>query len=417
MSIFNDKAFKKVFSGTVISSFGSSITLIILPIIAVSLLDASASQLGLLAALSSVPYLVFGPLVGVYSDRLDRLKILITADMLRAIVIASIIIVLMLGSLSIEILYVAVLIIGIGDVWFDVAHHAYIPSIVKSDDLLKAHSKLEMGYAVSKLTGPSAGGVIIQTLGAPLVLLVDLLSYIASGLLIFSIKKSDTNNEESSPKAEGNSGFWLELKDGFAFLKGQDLLYRLTFRLLIWMFITGGVFALLVMYLVKDLGLSSVTVGFLFSIMSIGLFIGSAIAPIVSKKLGVGKTIMLSNLLAPFALLLLASVNGNDWLSIALIIVSFIFYGVTFITYRINNVALRQALTPKHLLGRVSALIRTVSVAATGLGALIIGIISDIYTLKTVFLVLGYISLIIAFTGLFSISLKNLRNVPSARMQ
>lgn len=416
MSISNNKAFKKLLTGMVLSSFGSSITLIILPIIAVSLLDASASQLGLIAALASVPYILFGPLVGVYSDRMNRRKILIAADMLRAVVIISVIVVLMSGSLTIEILYAAVFIIGIGDVWFDVAHHAYIPSIVKSDDLLKAHSKLEMGYAVSKVTGPSAGGIIIQTLGAPFVLLVDFISYIASGLLIFSIKNSDKNKEVNSPKITPKRNFWLELNEGFIFLKGHELLYRLTFRLLIWMFITGGVFALLVMYLVKDLGLSSVTVGFLFSIMSIGLFIGSVIAPIVSKKMGVGKTIMLSNLLAPFALLLLASVNGNDWLSITLIIVSFIFYGVTFITYRINNIALRQSLTPKHLIGRVSALIRTVSVAATGVGALIIGVIADIYTLKAVFLGVSYISLLIAFIGLFSINLKHLRNVPSEQI-
>jgi MFS family permease len=152
--------FRKLWAGQTISLFGSQITLLALPVVATVTIHADALQMGVLGAASSLPTLLFGLLVGVWVDRIRRRRILIGADLGRALFLVSIPIAAFVGLLSIGQLYIVAFVTGLLSLFFDVAHISLLPSLVQRKDLIDGNSKLETSRAGALIAGPGVAGLL-----------------------------------------------------------------------------------------------------------------------------------------------------------------------------------------------------------------------------------------------------------------
>lgn len=180
--------FLRFWSAQGISLVGSQVTVLALPLCAILLLDATPVQMGVLGAAQTTPYLLFGLLFGAWIDRRRRLPVMIASDLGRALLLAAVPAAAVAGVLRIELLYAVAFAVGTLAALFDVAYAAVLPALVASDDLLEGNAKLETTRSLALTAGPSLGGVLVQLLTAPLAILVDVASFIASATLTGTIR-------------------------------------------------------------------------------------------------------------------------------------------------------------------------------------------------------------------------------------
>lgn len=398
-SILRDAAFLRVWLAVTVSSFGSSITNVGLALLAATRLGATPVEMGMLGAAFTTPFVVLGPLIGVYADRMHRRRILIAADLIRATVLAAMPLLLLRGWLDMNMLYVLAVALGIGDTWFDVAYGSYLPLVIGRERLVEGHSKLQISQSAAEVAGPGVSGLVIQAIGIQIGLLIDAASFVFSALFIHSI-----SSEEPAPDPRGTakaSSVWRDLKDGVVFLFGQSLLRGLTIRLAIWQFTSSGVLAMLMLFVTKYLRLEAAQIGLLLSAIGVGVFAGANLAERISKQLGVGYTIALANLGGAFALLAVPLSPKLHAGAVVLLAIALFVYGFCQINYYINNASLRQAITPDGMLGRVGAGSRTVALTMHGLGAAATGMLGAQIGLAPALLVIGVAAVLLAAIGLF----------------
>jgi len=200
----------KLWTAQTISVFGDRFSELAIPLIAVLMLGATPGQMGILTAVTRAPFLLIGLFAGVWVDRLPRRPILITGDLGRAIVLLSIPLAAVLGSLSMLHLYTVGVLVGILTVFFDVAYQAYLPALVHRGQLVEGNSKLEATRSLAGLAGPGVAGVVIQVLSAPLAIVLDAISFVASGGLTNLIRRREGSAERPTP---GARSWWRCGKD------------------------------------------------------------------------------------------------------------------------------------------------------------------------------------------------------------
>src|SRR5689334_4573513 len=187
--------FMKLWSGETISLFGSQVTALALPLTAVLVLKASPAEMGILGAVEFAPFLLLSLFAGVWVDRLRRRPIMILADLGRALLVFSIPAMFWLGQLRMEYLYLVGLLTGVLTVFFDVAYQSYLPSLVEREQLVEGNSKLEVSRSVAQIAGPGLAGALVQTISAPVAMLVDGLSFLASTFFLGLIRKPEPAKE------------------------------------------------------------------------------------------------------------------------------------------------------------------------------------------------------------------------------
>src|SRR5258708_24941263 len=181
---FINRAFGLLWSGQTISTLGSHITGSGIPLIAILVLGAHPAQVGLLAALSALPSLFLGLFVGVWVDRLPRRPLMLLADLARALLLLSVPIAALSGLLHIEQLYIVTVLLSACTICFDTAYQAFLPQVVTREQLVEGNSKLGTSNSLAEMGGPPLAGGLIQSVGAPLAVLFDALSFLVSALSI-----------------------------------------------------------------------------------------------------------------------------------------------------------------------------------------------------------------------------------------
>ena len=196
--------FRNLWAAETVSQLGSQVSQIALPLVAIIVLDASAFEVALLGVIEFVPFILFSLPAGVWVDRLRRKPILVAADFGRALLLASIPVAYWLGVLTIWQLYVVGFAVGVLTVFFDVSYQSYLPSLVERDQLIEGNSKLEISRSAAQLAGPGLGGVLVEALTAPVAVLVDAISFLASAIFLFRIRKEETAPDTG--RATGRAG-------------------------------------------------------------------------------------------------------------------------------------------------------------------------------------------------------------------
>ncbi|WP_460334091.1 MFS transporter [Actinoallomurus acanthiterrae] len=385
------RAFGTYWSATSLSNLGSGVTLVALPILAAQELHAGARQLGLLRAAETVPYVVLGLLAGQLADRLRPLRIMIFADVVRALLLGLIVVLTLGSSLTLGELYVAVFAVGSLTVCYDVAQFTLLPSIVARRQMIPANSSIELARGAAATFGPGLGGVLVAALRAGPALLVDAVSYVYSAAALFTLRRMQPPSTER-PRTGSAVG---SLTRGLAFVGRHPLLRPMTAYLGVnnlcnQAFLTG-----LIAYVEVDQHRSSFQVGLAFGAYGAGFLLAAVLAPALSRRLGAGISVTASSLLSALGIALLAvstagSPTGPG--SLAVIVAGSALTGFAAPIFNVQSVALRLTVTPKDLLGRVNAVVKLVSQGALPLGALAGGALFAAFPPRTAFVVVATVS-------------------------
>lgn len=401
--------FLKLWAGQTISLFGSQVGELALPLTAVLVLNASASEMGLLMAAERAPFLLLSLLAGVWVDRLRRRPVLIAADLGRAFLLASIPAAALLGLLRMEQLYLVGLLVGVCTVFFDVAYQSYLPSLVGREDLVEGNSKLSMTQSAAAMVGPGLAGALVQLVTAPLALAADALSFLVSALSLRWIHAT-----EPAPAADGRPrNIWAEVAEGLRLVLGSRLLRPIalctgTFNLFssLWS-------AVFLLFMTRDLGLAPALVGLIFGIGGVGFLVGAVLAGRIAQRFGVGPTIVGSTLLSGAVSIPIALVGGPTPLVLVVLVLSQALMGLGLVVYNVTQVSLRQAITPDHLLGRMNASVRFIIWGTMPIGALVGGLLGDAIDLRPT-LLLGAVGTTLAFLWVFFSPVRALREQPAS---
>ncbi|BCL84709.1 MFS transporter [Ktedonobacteria bacterium brp13] len=365
--------FLLLWGGQTISQMGSQVTLWGLPLVAVLLLNATPFQMGILALMGRLPLLLIGLVAGVWVDQWPRRRILMTADIGRALLIGSIPIAAWLHVLSFSLLCLVAFFVGILTVFFDVTYQSFLPSMVEPNQLISANSKLESGTALASIVGPGLAGILVQLVSGPFAMLADAISFVISAASLIGI-----HVQEVLPDTQRESRKLLvEINKGIRFVWEQPILRALTISAALFNLFDNVGSAEYVLYLTRTLGIGAVFVGSVGVLGGVGWLLGAMITEPLTKRLGLGTTLIGSILFACIAKAFVAIAGGPFLLALGLVMLGEFLFQCVATVYIVNSVSLRQAFLPSEIRGRVTAVIRVVSWGVGSFGALLGGILAE----------------------------------------
>ena len=362
--------FLKLWSAETISQLGSQVSALALPLIAVISLHVSAFKVAALATIEFLPFMLFSLPAGVWVDRLQRRPILVAGDLLRAALLVSIPIAYAFDVLTIWQLYVVGFLTGICTVFFDVAYQSYLPSLVERDRLVEGNSKLEVSRSGAQIAGPGFAGVLIGWLTAPVAVAVDAASFVGSALFLSRIRKGETDPRRE-PGHERRS-MRAEIAEGLRFVVRHRYLRNIAASTATYNFFGSVWGAIFIVYIVRELHMTPQLIGLIVSLGSGGFLLGALSANKLSERLGVGRTIVLSQAAAVMGVLVPLAPH-DKYKAIPFLVAAQVVGAAGVVIYNVNQLSLRQALCPERLQGRMNACMRFIVWGTIPLGNLVGG--------------------------------------------
>ncbi|MGI8678212.1 MAG: MFS transporter [Jatrophihabitans sp.] len=397
--------FRRLWIGETVSQFGTFISQLALPLVAILVLHASTFEVGLLATFESLAFLLVGLPAGAWVDRMRFRWVLITNDVIRFAALGSIPLGQLLGVLTIGQMYVVALVVSVSTVFFDVAYQSYLPELVDRDALVEGNAKLQASESVAQVAAPSIGGVLIQVLTAPYAVLVDAISFLWSASWVTSIKTHVPKPERKPDRHLGR-----EIGEGLRFVLGNRMLRAIAICTGSGNLFTSMAFAVLYVLLARDLHLSAAIIGVISSLPAVGGLIGSLVASRLAKRVGQGPTIWISALVFGVPMFIYPFLR-RDW-TLGLLAVGSIVFWAAGVIYNITQVSFRQGLCPPHLLGRMNATIRFMVWGTMPLGAFAGAVFgSEIGVRETMFV--AAVGGMFPWLSVFFSPLRRMRELPS----
>ena len=328
-------------------------------------------QMALLTAADLAPGLAIGLIAGAWVDRMRRRPILIAADLARAALVASIPLAAFAGNLHFAHLYAVALIAGGFTVCFDVAYHAYLPTLVPRERLLESNRKLAASGSVAEVAAFGAGGWLVQWLGAPLALLADTGTFLVSALSLGAIRKP-----EPVPPPRAAPRLRSEIREGLQALAGDAKLRSLAAAAVTWDLSFGMAGALYMLFVTESLGFRPGTLGMIFAVGGVSSLLGALAAGRLARRVGAGPAMTIALIVAGTSLFLVPAASGHAAVAIALLILHQMVGDGAATIYLVHETTLRQELAPEALRGRIHASVRFLGVAAMIVGSLTAGLIA-----------------------------------------
>ncbi|WP_344506587.1 MFS transporter [Dactylosporangium maewongense] len=407
--LLGEHDFRQLFVADTISQLGSQISVLALPLVAVVALDASNFEVGALTACGMMAFLLIGLPAGAWVDRMRRRKVLIIADVGRAVVLSSVPLAWAFDVLSMSQLYLVAFAVGVLRVFFDVAYMSYLPHLVGREHLVEGNAKLEGVRAVAQIGGPTVAGLLVQAVTAPLAVALDAASFAGSAMFVRRIRR-----REDSPERRRGASLGKDMMDGLRLVFGNQLLRAIALSISSYNLLSGIRSAMLIVLLAGVLHLPAGTIGVFFSIASVGALIGALTARRVAARIGQGPAIWIPvAVTAPLQLVIPAAQPG--WLLWAAAAASFVIYCCVSVN-NITQVSFRQGLTPEHLLGRMNATMRFLVWGTAPLGAIIGGVLGQLLDARTALWIAAAAGLLPALPLLFS-PLRTMRTLPAQHEQ
>ena len=363
-ALWRHATFRRLWLSDAVSTLGTHVTAVALPLAALTALDVGATGVATLTAATTLPYLLLGIPAGAIVDRLPRRAVLVVADLARAALLASVPLAWAVGLLSLAQLVLVALLAGCATVLFDVAYFAAVPEVVPAGRLADANARLEATRAVGQTAGPGIAGVLVGTLGAPVALLVDVVSFVASALFL-------AGTPRLGKRTGGAGGMWRDAAGGVRFVLRDPVVRALTLCSGLTNLWHAGFLAMLLVYAVRELRLPAVTVGVLIAGANVGYLLGAAVAGRARSRLGVGRAVTGAAVLQAGAALVL--LRHPAWIAAGLAVSAFA-SGL----YNVNAVSLRQAATPSGMLSRMTATSRFFIWGTMPLGAVLGGALTGL---------------------------------------
>ncbi len=403
-TLWRHRQFMTLWTAQTISVFGDNFTGLALPIIAAVMLNATPGQMGVLTAVERAPFLFLGLVAGVWVDRVRRRPVLIAGDIGRGLVLLTIPLAALSGALGMGHLYAVGLAVGILTLLFDVAYQAYLPSLVDRTQLIEGNSKLEATRSIAALAGPGVAGAVIQLITAPFAIVFDALSFFLSAGLVGAIRKT----EDHTTGTERHS-MWVEVREGLGVVFGSRYLRSIAGCTGTSNLFSSAVFTLYILFATRELGLTAASIGLIFSIGNVAGLLGAVSAGRLAVRLGVGPVIVASAMFGGLGFIPI--VLARPQTAYTLLILAGLIFSFSGPVYNINQVSLRQAITPLRLQGRMNATMRFLVWGTIPLGGLLGGALGDAVGLRTA-LAIGAIGGMLAFLWVLFSPVRGLRAIP-----
>ncbi|MFJ6831051.1 MFS transporter [Streptomyces sp. NPDC091209] len=384
--LWRDRRFRRFWAGQTVSQFGDRITELALPLIAVSALHASADQVAWLTALIWTPNL-FGIVLGAWVDRrIHKRRLMVLADLVRATVLLSLPAARLAGAVTLGQLYAVALLTGAAGVLFNTAYPPFFAQLVPRSSYVDANSRLSASRSASYVAGPAIGGGLVQALTAPVAVVVDALTFLASALLVGRIP-IDELPAAHDPAALSLPG---RAREGLSFVLRHPVLRAslgCAATLNFFTFVAGS--GLVVLFASRSLGLTAGVIGLAFGIGATGSLLGAVLAPRISKTLGVGRSIVVGTVLFPAPIALAAAAGGPLWVRAGALAAAEFLSGVGVMLFDVNLNSLQADVIPDGMRSRVAGAYSTVNYGLRPVGALLGGLLATHMGLRVTLVVAG----------------------------
>jgi len=384
--------FWKYWTGQTISNLGSSITLFALPLLVYNL-SGSALNLGIATAATFLPYLLFGLILGAWTDRVDRKRMMIGTDIARALIIATIPLLAFLGILPVWWIYIVAFIHATLKICFDAGEFAAIPSLVDQDDLVTANGRVQASYSGASIAGPLLAGVLVTVVPITALMLIDALSFLGSAFSLALIRISFNSGEKRAP-----TSIRSDVAEGLRYVFSNPVLRNISLMMALVNFVGSTTYAQLIFFAKVRLQATDFQASLLYSAGSLGVVI-LALAAGPLRKHWSFSTVALGALMLEGILTVVFSLMRMYWAAVVL----WTLIGGLGILFNINTSSLRQAIVPNHLLGRVVTIASVLAWSAIPLGSLLGGFaITWTQNVALVYGVIGVLIFLIPFAFSFT---------------
>jgi MFS family permease len=384
--------FWKYWTGQTISNLGSSITLFALPLL-VYKITGSALNLGITTAAEFLPYLLFGLILGAWTDRIDRKRMMIAADIGRTLIIASIPILAALGVLTVWWIYVVGFVQATLTICFEAGQFAAIPGLVNRDDLVTANGRIQASYSAAQVIGPLLAGLLVTVMPLAMLMLIDALSFLVSSFSLALVRVSFNTGEKRA-----SSSIRRDVVEGLRYVLGHPVLRNISLMMAMVNFVSVTTAAQIVLFARHQLQASDAQISLLYSASSIGVVILSLSAGLLRKRWSFS-TVALGALMTEGLLMIVFSQMHWYWLALPIWALT----GGLGILFNINTGSLRQAIVPNHMLGRVISIASVLAWSAIPLGSIAGGYaITWTKNVALVYAVIGVLTFLIPLSFSFT---------------
>jgi MFS family permease len=387
--LLRDYIYRRLWASILISSFGGQVTMLALPLTAAVLLHASPLQMGTLVFAETLPFVLFSLPAGVWLDRVRKLPIYVIGEAGLAVAVASVPLAWWLGWLGMAWLYAVSLVIGTIYTIAGSAAQIVLTQVVPRQRLVEAYAKNALANSGATVAGPALAGALIKLMGAPLALLADAVLLVLSTTILRGIEITEVR------PVRADAHFWRDLKAGVRFVASKRLLVSLAVAVGLWQFCYNAALVVQILFATRILGLNAQAVGLSYTGMGLGTIIASLAGNRISRRLGPGPCLVLGIAICGlgWAALALAPAGTIGEAVFALMLVCFSSGSVLIF---INFLALRQAVTPEPLLGRMTSTMRWLILIPSGPGALLGGWLGEHWGLRAALAFAGIASLLLA---------------------
>jgi len=360
-ALWRNGAFVRVWSAATISIFGSLVTRIALPFVAIVTLGADSVGVALVRSMELIAGLAVGLVAGAWVDRLRRRPVMIWADLGRAALLSLIPLAAFGGWLSLPLLLLVTLLTAVLTTFFDTADNAFLPTIVPRADLVRANGALAASGSASEFAAFGSAGFLVQILTAPVAILVDAFSFIFSALLLGSIRV----REAPPPDRSEREPVLREIALGLRLVARQPVLRALTLASMASASMWGVFGALWYLFAIEDLGLDAAAIGIVAAVGGISSLFGALLTTRLTGRFGVGRVLlvaMLVGMLGSYSIPL--APIGAPMLAMVFLIAQQLITDPAMTAFDITDTSIRQAIVHDRQLGRVNATVRVAILVA-----------------------------------------------------
>jgi len=386
--LLRDPTYRRLWTSIIISSFGSQVTLLAIPLTAAVLMHASPMQMGFLTAMEIMPFVMFSLPTGVWLDRVRKLPVYVVGELSIAFGVATVPLAWWLGWLSMTWLYVVAFVIGAVNTTAGSAAQIVLTQIVPRERLVEAHAKNALANSAAEVAGPGAAGALIKLTGAPLALFATALLLLTSATILRGVPIAESLSRVRTP-------FWPAMRAGLAFVRGHPLLVTMGSCVGIWQFCNQCATVVQILFATRELGLSERGVGLSYVALGAGTVLASLNGHRLVRRIGGGPALVMGFAVSGSGWLLLALAPNNRFGIAAYALMLFLF-GSGAVLIFINFLSMRQSVTPAPLLGRMTSTMRWLILIPAGPGAIVGGWLGEHLGLRVALSVAGCTALLLA---------------------
>ena len=404
--LLRNAAYRRLFTSILCSSLGGQVTMLALPLTAALLLHATPTQMGWLTTMELLPFVLFSLPAGVWLDRVRKLPVYVAGEFSLAVAVLTIPLAWALGWLSIAWLYVVGFLIGTVYTTAGRAAQIVLTQVVPRERLVEAHAKNALATSGAEVVGPGLAGALIKAVGAPMALVIDALLLLVSVGILRGVDARETRQLQVGQR------FWPQLKEGLRFVAHHRLLIALAVAVGLWQMCHNAALVVQILYATRELGMSERAIGLAYVAMGGGTVLASTLGHRISERIGPGPCLTLGIACCGLGWLLAALVPPQHG-GVAAFVAMLTLFGGGAVLIFINFLALRQAVTPEPLLGRMTSIMRWLIILPAGPGALLGGWLGEHVALRATLLFSGVTALLLAGAALRHPVIRAVRSLPA----